>query len=295
MHVAAPSAAAVASGARATQTVRLASAIIAGYVAVTAAPMLMGAVRSAEWRPLAAHVALLVAILAVARTASPGLRALRDLLPLSTGAFLYVELRWLIPAVGRPHADAVVAGWERLVLPGDPSATWAPAWSSLALSELLHFAYASYYALVLVPPLILYLRGRREGYAATLLALVLVYAICFVTYLVFPVDGPRFLHGPAAAPEGPIRAFVLHLLAAGSSRGTAFPSSHVAASIVASLCALRFQRPVGIVVSLLTLGLTLGTVYGGFHYAVDALAGLIVGVVAWMGAAGVGTATAVRG
>jgi membrane-associated phospholipid phosphatase len=223
-------------------------------------------------------------VVGVARTRSAALRPLRDLLPLSTGAFLYVELRWLIPAVGRPHADAVVVSWERLLFPGNPSATWAPAAASPALSELLHFAYASYYALVLVPPLVLYWRGRREGYAATLLALVVVYAICFSIYLVFPVDGPRFLHGPAAAPNGPVRAFVLHLLAAGSSRGTAFPSSHVAASVVASLCALRFQPRLGAAVALLTAGLALGTVYGGFHYAVDAVAGVAVGGVAWAAA-----------
>jgi membrane-associated phospholipid phosphatase len=78
-----------------------------------------------------------------------------------------------------------------------------------------------------------------------------------------------------------VRTAVLHLLAAGSSRGTAFPSSHVAASVVASLCALRFQRPLGVAVAASTVGLALGTVYGGFHYAVDALAGGIVGFAAW--------------
>ena len=99
------------------------------------------------------------------------------------------------------------------------------------------------------------------------------------------MDGPRFLVGPAAAPDGPVRRTVLHLLAAGSSRGTAFPSSHVAAAVVATLAALRTQRRVGIVLGVLTAGLTVGTVYGGFHYAVDALAGVAVGVACW------GTAT----
>ena len=107
-------------------------------------------------------------------------------------------------------------------------------------------------------------------------------ATCFVVYALFPVDGPRYLVGAAAAPDGPVRSFVLHLLAAGSSRGTAFPSSHVAASLVASLCALRFQRPVGLVVAVLTMGLALATVYGGFHYLVDVLAGVIVGGGAWL-------------
>ncbi|MFL5607214.1 MAG: phosphatase PAP2 family protein, partial [Gemmatimonadaceae bacterium] len=231
-----------------------------------------------------AHLLVVLAIGALLVSRRPALRPLRDWMPLAVGPFLYVELRWLIQGVGRPHADALVQGWERAIFPTNPAATWAPHLPSLALSEALHFAYASYYFLVLLPPILLYLRGRRTEYAATLLALALVYAVCFTTYLVFPVDGPRYLLGPAAAPAGPVRSVVLHLLAAGSSRGTAFPSSHVAASVVASLSALRYQPRVGVVVALLTAGLTLGTVYGGFHYGVDALAGVIVGVVSWLAA-----------
>jgi membrane-associated phospholipid phosphatase len=269
------------SPATADRTIGASLTLIAAYLVLTLWPAVRDAHATHDPRVLAMHVALLAAAATLAGTTRPGLRTLRDLVPLSVGAFLYVELRWLIPAVGRPHADAVVMVWERALFPTNPSATWAPSLPSLALSEALHLAYASYYLLVLAPPILLYLRGRRTEYARTMLALVLVYAVCFLTYLAFPVDGPRYLVGAAAAPEGPLRTFVLHLLAAGSSRGTAFPSSHVAASVVASLCALRFQRPLGLVVAGLTLGLALGTVYGGFHYAVDALAGVITGLAAW--------------
>jgi membrane-associated phospholipid phosphatase len=267
--------------AAADRTIGASLTLIATYLVLTSWPALLGARAARDPRVLLVHVALLAAAGALAATGRPQLRTLRDLLPLAVGALLYVELRWLIPALGRPHADGVVVGWERALFPTNPSASWAPSVPSRLLSETLHLAYASYYLLVLVPPVLLYLRGRRFDYARTMLALVLVYAVCFLTYLVFPVDGPRYLVGAAAAPEGPVRTVVLHLLAAGSSRGTAFPSSHVAASVVASLCALRFQRAVGLVVAASTLGLALGTVYGGFHYAVDAVAGGIVGLASW--------------
>ncbi len=45
---------------------------------------------------------------------------------------------------------------------------------------------------------------------------------------------------------------------------------------VAALCALRFWRPLGLLLTPLTVGLVLSVVYGQFHYAVDAVAGLIV-------------------
>jgi hypothetical protein len=266
----------------ADRTIGLALALIAGYLTLSLWPAIRFTAFSDEWAPLIAHLALLAAVIVLAMMTGERWRLMRDLVPLASGAFLYLELRWLIPGLGRPHADAVVIRWEAAVFPTNPSATWAPSLPSFWLSEALHVAYASYYLLVLGPPLLLYLRGRRIEYAATMLALVVVYAACFLAYLVFPVDGPRYLVGPAMAPEGPVRGAVLQLLAAGSSRGTAFPSSHVAASIVASLCALAFQRPVGVATSLLTIGLTFATVYGGFHYAVDALAGIVVGLAAWV-------------
>ena len=265
---------------RADRTIGVALALIAAYLAATLWPMMRYARASHDARPLLAHLAVLLATVALVGATGSRLRPLRDLLPLAVGPFLYVELRWLIPGLGRPHADAIVSGWESAVFHANPAASWAPSMPYVALSEALHVAYASYYFLVLVPPILLYLRGRRTEYAWTMLALVLVYGLCFTTYLVFPVDGPRYLVGPAAAPDGPIRTFVLRLLEAGSSRGTAFPSSHVAASVVASLAALRYQPRVGVIVAVLTVGLALGTVYGGFHYAVDALAGGIVGLAA---------------
>ena len=49
--------------------------------------------------------------------------------------------------------------------------------------------------------------------------------------------------------------------------------------------ALFYQRRVGWIVAVLTVGLSIGAVYGGFHYAVDIVAGALVGLslagVAW--------------
>lgn len=266
----------------ADRALHVAGVLAVAYLAAVSIPMTQYAHATGHWLPFAAHAIALVLGVAILSSAQPALRPLRDWLPLVLGPFLYVELRWLIEGVGRPHADAVVQRWESAFFPAQPAATWATDLPVRWLSEALHLAYASYYLLVYVPPAILYVRGRRECFARTLLALTVVYGACFVTYLVFPVDGPRFLSGPAAAPEGPVRTFVLALLQAGSSRGTAFPSSHVAASVVASLSALSCQPRVGVVVSVLTLGLAAATVYGGFHYAVDALAGVAVGLVAWL-------------
>jgi membrane-associated phospholipid phosphatase len=263
------------------RAIRAAGAITAAFLVVAIWPMARWTMLRGEATPPLLHLAALVFALGTLALGDRAPRVVRDWMPLALGPFLYIELRWLIEGTGLAHADARVIGWEHALFGGDPSSTLAPRWGNRWVSEVLHLCYASYYLIVLVPPALLYLRGRRSAFAQTLLALAIVYAACFTTYLLFPVDGPRYLVGPAHAPEGPVRGFVLHLLAGGSSRGTAFPSSHVAASVVASLCALRSDRRIGIPAALLTAGLTVATVYGGFHYAVDALAGLVVGVASW--------------
>src|SRR3989442_5943849 len=104
------------------------------------------------------------------------------------------------------------------------------------------------------------------------------FCLCYVLFLIVPVAGPRCtseLAHNAATSIWPARA-TQWLLDVGDSWGAAFPSSHVAAAVVAALCALRYWRPLGLLLMPLTVGLVLSVVYGQFHYAVDAVAGLIV-------------------
>jgi membrane-associated phospholipid phosphatase len=295
MSVASPTIAADDPSTQSDRVGRGIAVAVAVYLSLVAWPVWRFARSSGETLPLLAHLAILGYTLLLLAAPARARRAAMDWLVLTIGPVMYVELRWIIAGVGLPHRDAWAIAWERALFPTNPSATLAPRFSSLALSEALHLAYAAYYLLVYLPPIALYLRGRRDAFMATVLALTIVYGICFVTYAAFPVDGPRYLVGPAAAPDGPVRAFVLALLDQGSSRGTAFPSSHVAASVVSSLCALQYQRRVGVFIAVVTAALTVATVYGGFHYAVDALVGVILGGLAWLASVGVLKALASRG
>src|SRR3954453_20782217 len=87
--------------ATADRTIGAALMLIAIYLALTSWPALLGARATHDPRVLLVHVALLAAAAALGAMRHPRARTLRDLLPLAVGAFLYVELRWLIPALGR--------------------------------------------------------------------------------------------------------------------------------------------------------------------------------------------------
>ena len=62
-----------------------------------------------------------------------------------------------------------------------------------------------------------------------------------------------------------------------------FPSGHVASAFGAGiglLIALPERKAYGIALSVVGTGIAVATVYGRYHYAVDALAGLLVACVA---------------
>jgi membrane-associated phospholipid phosphatase len=185
----------------------------------------------------------------------------------------------LIRAAGHQQLfDATVVGWERALFAGQPAAEWAAHWPSRALSEALHLAYLSYYPIIFSVPVALYLTSRRAEFSEATFVLMFTFVLCFLSYIVFPVAGPRYLQTPDA-PEGPVRSTVVWLLETRSSRGTAFPSSHVAVALTQSILAIRYFSAKGLVVALFSVGLMVGAVYGGFHYAVDVLAGVVLGLV----------------
>jgi membrane-associated phospholipid phosphatase len=211
-------------------------------------------------------------------------RFLGDFYPLLLLYPLYAELG-ILNARGPGH-DARVQAWEVLLFGGQPSRDWIRAQPEPWLSNVLHGAYLSYYGILVAAPLGLWLSGRREGARRTIGLVMLTFYVCYTIFLLFPVAGPRYLFAPAQNPATatPIALFTQELLNAASSRGTAFPSSHVAVALVASLSALREWRPLGATLLPLATLLALGTVYGQFHYAVDALAGAAVAAVVMLGA-----------
>jgi membrane-associated phospholipid phosphatase len=72
---------------------------------------------------------------------------------------------------------------------------------------------------------------------------------------------------------------VYNTLATGSSYGAAFPSSHVAAAVAAALSAARGSKGLAWALALPTLLLTVAVVYCQMHYGIDAVAGLLVGMI----------------
>lgn len=194
---------------------------------------------------------------------------------------LYTELAVLNQAVfGGYYFDELIIAWEAVLFGGQPFRELAQNYPQLLLSEFLHFAYLSYYLIIYAPPLYLYLRGRRAEHQQLVFALLLTFFAHYVFFIYFPVQGPRYLFpAPVGELSGGFFYNLAHqLLEAGSARGAAFPSSHVGVSITATAFAFVALPRWAPVLLVLTIGLAVGAVYGGFHYATDAAAGLLYGL-----------------
>ncbi len=158
---------------------------------------------------------------------------------------------------------------------------WPTSCRSPRLAAVLQVAYLSYYAIVVRPAVVLAVRRGRAAVARYTLVVMATYLACFAVYLAYPVLGPRaaadLAAGGATAGRGAgglagLAALARHL---GDSAGTAFPSSHCAASLAAALAAGAFARPGWRVVLVAwALLIAAATVHTGNHYLLDSVAGL---------------------
>jgi membrane-associated phospholipid phosphatase len=227
---------------------------------------------------VALHLTLLGIVGLTAR--SRGVPAwMRAWIPLCTLPFLYGEMPAIIAAAGNTRLlDSQAMRWELAAFGEQLAQTWAARWASRPLSEVLHAAYLSYYAIIFSVPAALWRTHRRSEFIDATFVLLLVFVVCFVIYIFVPVAGPRYYwQSPADNVTGPVRQATLWVLETGSSRGTAFPSSHVAVAITQSLLGLQYFGWRASPLVVLAIGLSLGAIYGGFHYAVDVVAGGALG------------------
>ena len=226
-----------------------------------------------------ALMALLIALLN-----RPGLgrvgRLLREIHPLLLLVVLYGQLDVLNRGGAVVH-DALVQRWELALFRSQVSREWWQAAPSAVWSTVLHAAYFSYYFIVSVPAFYFLWRGDLAAVRRFVLAVMTTFVACYLVFLLFPVAGPYYEFARPAGwfIDNLAARLVYDTLARGSSYGAAFPSSHVAATVAAAIAAFLGSRRLGLLLVVPTVLLSVGVVYCQMHYAVDALAGLAVGVV----------------
>jgi membrane-associated phospholipid phosphatase len=273
--------------------------LIATYALVSAGALLFP--HRPAWWPVLAGVHLAAVMfgfgLAPARAAWDRLAArtprfarfIGDWYPLLLVPLLYTELAALNRMVhAGAYFDTLIIGWEAALFGGQPSRDWAAFAPWLWISEPLHAAYLAYYPIIFGPPLVLYLQKRRAAFEQMVFTVMLVFFAHYLFFIYFPVQGPRYLFPPPGGElaSGWFYQLAHRLLEAGSSQGAAFPSSHVGIAVAQAMLVARYLPRLSLPFAVTAAALSVGAVYAGFHYATDALAGLILGAAVMLAAPG---------
>ena len=254
-----------------------------GYLALTGVLILIFYKNVARWYfYLIARVLYITGIVLLTFTDESTLfplRFLRDWYPLSTIALFYFEMGKLTQMVFQRYFDDTVIRWEKWVFKGMPSLDLSSRFPSVLLSETLHLCYFSYYIIAVFLAAWLYFSGRIGPFQETVFAETLTFNLSLLCYPFLPTTGPRYLFEKIQGPlsKGFFFKLTHAIVSRGSSKGTAFPSSHVSLSVIVLLYALRYDSIAFLILLPMCVGLTLSTIYGRFHYAIDALVGAVLG------------------
>ena len=252
----------------------------AAIVAVTAVSR-VGLSRG-NWLVALANVLIILCLWLVTR---PGLgptgRILREAMPLVLVLVGYAALDVLSGGGQLRAHDDVILAWEEAAFGMQPARDWWRGHTSTFWSTLLHGVYFCYYLILAVPAFFFLLRGDWPAFRRLTRNVVCTFCVCFLIFVLYPVAGPYYVfERPTGLMVDNLPAHMVYAaLASGSSFGAAFPSSHVAAATAAGIAAFSGNRTLGWILLVPVMLMPIATVYTQMHYALDAIVGVLVGLV----------------
>jgi membrane-associated phospholipid phosphatase len=209
---------------------------------------------------------------------------LRDLLPLPLMLLGYREMGWFAPSHHHYYWEQIWVVWDRVLL-----RQWGlkAAVESLGpvLPGLLEISYTLVYTIAPFSVAMLFAsrkRGRLDAfYFTALLGVLLAYA----QFPFWPSEPPRTIFPGEDLPTyfTVFRQFNWWLLGGYGIHTSVFPSAHVSGAFSASFAMVRLipEKPwLGRFLLVLAASIATATVYGRYHYAADAVAGLAIAVAA---------------
>jgi membrane-associated phospholipid phosphatase len=238
-------------------------------------------------RYFAVHSAIALGIAWLARLATRSenwaVQFARHWYPLALYIFFFEELQGFV--------HSIFPGWfDRWLILFDYNfggvhpAAWLARFASPGLNDFMQFSYMTYFLYLVILPGILYAQGKRAEFWTVMVATASAHYSVYVIAVLFPVESPYFALAslnlrPLAG--GAFTTAIEFIERFGRVHGAAFPSAHVAGSLVALLAARRYKPWLFWTCLPFFLSMCLATVYGRYHYIADVLAGIVVGAIGW--------------
>lgn len=238
-------------------------------------------------RLFALHLGIAAGIAALATAAARWengfLRFARHWYPLPLYIFCFEELQGLVHLIFPGWFDRWLIAFDYNFAGVHPS-VWFARFANPPLNDFMQFAYMTYFLYLVILPAILYLQRDRLAFWTVMTSTAIAHDSVYLIAVLFPVESPYYslasLHIQALR-GGFFTAAIDFIERFGRVHGAAFPSAHVAGSMVAMLAARRYRPWLFWTCLPFFICMCVATVYGRYHYVADVLAGIAVGSIGW--------------
>jgi len=238
-------------------------------------------------RYFAIHVAIAAGIVCLAwmgaRSENRAVQFTRHWYPLALYIFFFEELQGLVHAIYPGWFDRWLIQFDYNFAGVHPAA-WMARFATPALNDFMQFSYMTYFQYLVILPAILYMQKQRAAFWTVMVSTAVAHYSVYVIAVLFPVESPYFALASLNLPQlrgGAFTTTIEFIERFGRVHGAAFPSAHVAGSMVALLAARRYKPWLFRISSPFFLSMCVATVYGRYHYVADVLAGIVVGAIGW--------------
>lgn len=249
------------------------------YVAVmaTAYPLASGTALRA-WMVFAGVAGLFVIL------SRPPLTHARDWVTLALVLVAYREMDWFSVRYKARHLEQQWLTWDHQFLFDRGFRGWVESMGVL-LPTVLELSYLLVYGIGVFILAAFYFADRRDRTNAYLTTYLVGTLLAYAMFPYFPSDPPRVLFPGLDMPGvmTGMRRLNLALVGGYGIHSSVFPSAHVSSAFSAAwgaVCFLPERRWVGRIAVLYAVLVSVSTVYGRYHYAVDAVAGFAVSLAA---------------
>jgi hypothetical protein len=150
----------------------------------------------------------------------------------------------------------------------------------LAVIELLELAYLFCYPVLPIGLFLVRLCGTAGDLDRYWVAVMLSAALSYGALPWLPTRPPRAAIGNPPR-RSRVRALNLFVLERASVQLNTFPSGHVATSVAAALAVTACWPAAGLALGFMALAITVASVVGRYHYAADAIAGVVTAFIAF--------------
>ena len=262
------------------------------YLAVHAALTVLVCVRYDVvrhwWWYVAWNIVAITAIVLTSRKQHNGTlwEFVHDWLPAMYFITVFEQVSFLSLALRGTWQNPLLVAWESALF-AVPPAEWLLRFSAPWFTELLEFGYVSFYPLYPAIAGVLWAWRRHLRFNGAFRRLTdslsVGNAICYATYLLFPTQSPSHNVGldaaAAAQSRGPFHFLVRFIQGSAGVHGNAFPSNHIMLAFVVLVFVFRYFPRIALPLLVCIILMCAGAVYDGYHYALDVVAGALLGIV----------------